>query len=142
MLQGMIAEKRPGDKVSVTVIRDGKEREINVVLENKKGSTKLKKKEYNEVLNMLGAELENLDKDVAKKLDIDGGVKVTELYAGKLRRQTQMRDGFIITHIDGRKVKDVEDVMKALEDKEGGVMLEGVYEDMPGKFYYAIGLNS
>ncbi|OEJ98572.1 serine protease [Flavivirga aquatica] len=142
MLQGIIAEKRPGDKVTVTVIRDGKQKEINVVLENKKGSTKLKKKEHNEVLNMLGAELENLDKDVAKKLNIDGGVKVTELYAGKLRRQTQMRDGFIITHIDGRKVKDIEDVMKAIEDKEGGVMLEGVYEDMPGKYYYAFGLNS
>ena len=142
MLQGMIAEKRPGDKVDVTIIRDGKEKEISVVLENKKGSTKLKKKEHNEVLNILGAELENLDKEVAKKLDIDGGVKVTELYAGKLRRQTQMRDGFIITHIDGRKIKDVEDVMKALEDKEGGVMLEGIYEDMPGKYYYAFGLNS
>lgn len=142
MLQGMIAEKRPGDKVDVTIIRDGKEKEISVVLENKKGSTKLKKKEHNEVLNILGAELENLDKEVAKKLDIDGGVKVTELYAGKLRRQTQMHDGFIITHIDGRKIKDVEDVMKALEDKEGGVMLEGIYEDMPGKYYYAFGLNS
>jgi Do/DeqQ family serine protease len=142
MLQGIIAERRPGDKVEVLVKRDGKEKQISVVLENRQGNTKLKKKEYNEVLNMLGAELENLDKDVAKKLKIDGGVKVTELYAGKLRRQTQMKEGFIITHIDGRKIKNVEEVMDVIEDKDGGVMLEGVYEDMPGKYYYAFGLNS
>jgi S1-C subfamily serine protease len=142
MLQGIIAERRPGDKVEVLVKRDGKEKQISVVLENRQGNTKLKKKEYNEVLNMLGVALENLDREVAKKLKIDGGVKVTELYAGKLRRQTQIKEGFIITHIDGHKIKNVEELMDVIEDKDGGVMLEGVYEDMPGKYYYAFGLNS
>ena len=75
-------------------------------------------------------------------MGVESGVKITALYAGKLRKFTQVREGFIITHIDGQRVKDVEDVMNALEDKQGGVMLEGVYEDMPGKYYYAIGLDS
>ena len=30
----------------------------------------------------------------------------------------------------------------ALENKEGGVMIEGIYEDIPGKQYYAFGLGS
>ena len=61
-----------------------------------------------------------------KKLRIDGGVKVVQLYPGILRKETNMREGFIITHIDGKKVKEVADLTDLLENKEGGVMLEGV----------------
>jgi S1-C subfamily serine protease len=93
-------------------------------------------------LNLLGAELKALDGEEAEELGIESGVKITSLYAGKLQKATKVREGFIITHVDGRRVKDIEDVMDALEDKEGGVMLEGVYEDMPGKYYYAFGLDS
>ena len=141
-LQELIALKRPGDKVSLIANREGKEKEFKVTLQSRIGSTKVKKKEHTKILNLLGAELEALDKSEAKKLGIDSGVKITSLYAGKLRKFTQVREGFIITHIDGQRVKNVEDVMNALEDKQGGVMLEGVYEDMPGKYYYAFGLDS
>lgn len=141
-LQGMIAEKRPGDKVKLRISRKGKEKEINVVLKSRQGSTKLKKKEHQKILNQLGAELENIDKDLAGKLNIDGGVKVTQLYAGKLRLQTQMQEGFIITHINGRKIKDIDDVMESLNNQKGGVMIEGIYEELPGKHYYAFGLDS
>ena len=124
------------------VNRDGKEKTFTVVLENSNGSTKISKKEQNEVLNFLGADFETLDREKAKELDIDGGVKVVNLYAGKLRKETQIREGFIITHIDGKKVKDIKDLVEALENKNGGVMLEGIYEDMPGKYYYAFGMDS
>ena len=52
-----------------------------------------------------------------------------------------MREGFIITHIDGKRINDIEDVAAVLENKKGGVMLEGVYED-GSKYYYAFGLDS
>ncbi|EDP94179.1 Do family serine endopeptidase [Kordia algicida OT-1] len=141
-LQELIALKRPGDAVTLLVNRKGKEKEYKVTLQNRIGSTKLKKKEHAKILNLLGAELEALDENEAEKLGINSGVKVTTLYAGKLKKFTQLREGFIITHIDGQRIKNVEDVMNALKDKKGGVMLEGIYEDMPGKYYYAIGLNS
>ena len=141
-LQEIIASKRPGDKVEVTVRRNGKDENFNVILENAEGTTDIMKKEKKEVLNLLGADFETLDKAVAKKLNIDGGVKVSRLYPGKIRKETQMREGFIITHIDGKKVTDIEDVAAILEDKKGGVMLEGTYEDEPGKYYYAFGMDS
>ncbi|TYA78597.1 Do family serine endopeptidase [Seonamhaeicola marinus] len=141
-LQELIALKRPGDEVALVVNREGKEKEFKVTLQNRIGSTKVKKKEHAKILNFLGAELEALEKEEAKKIGVDSGVKITSLYAGKLRKFTQVREGFIITHIDGHKVKSVKDVMDALENKQGGVMLEGVYEDMPGKYYYAIGVDS
>jgi len=141
-LQEIIARHRPGDQVVVTVRRDGKEKDFKVTLENAKGTTDIVKREKKEVLNLLGADFETLDKETVEELDIDGGVRVIRLYPGKIRKETQMREGFIITHIDGKKIKDVEDVAEALEDKDGGVMLEGVYEGSPDKYYYAFGMNS
>ncbi|NNE75680.1 MAG: Do family serine endopeptidase [Pricia sp.] len=141
-LQEVIASKRPGDKVSVSVKRDGKEKTFDVVLENAEGTTAIMRKEKKEVLNLLGADFQNLDTEVAKKLNIDGGVQVARLYPGKIRKETQMREGFIITHIDGKKINDVDDIAKALEDKKGGVMFEGVYESSPEKYYYAFGIDS
>jgi Do/DeqQ family serine protease len=139
-LQEVIARHRPGDEVAITVNREGKEKTFKVTLSNRKGNTDVVRKEHREVLNILGAEFETLDKQVAKKLDIPGGVKVTTLYAGKLRRNTNMRAGFIITKVDGKTVKNVDELVKAFAGKKGGVMLEGVYEDIPGEYYYAIGM--
>ena len=141
-LQEIIASKRPGDKVVVTVKRNGKEKEFDVVLENANGTTDIVKREKKEVLNLLGADFEALDDEIAQKLDLDGGVKVARLYPGKIRKQTQMKEGFIITHIDGKKVRDLNDISKALENKAGGVMLEGVYEGSTTKYYYAFGMDS
>lgn len=140
-LQEIIAQHRPGDKVSVVVNREGKEREFNVTLENVQGTTDTSKKENIEILNYLGADFETVDKETARKLNIDGGVRVVNLYPGLLRQSTQMRPGYIITHVDGKKVESIAELVSRLENKKGGVMFEGVYEDMPGKYYYAFGLD-
>ncbi len=139
-LQEIIARHRPGDKVNVKVLRKGKEKTFTVTLSNRKGKAELVSKEKADVLTVLGGEFETIDEATARKLDIAGGVKVRELHAGKLRKYTNMRPGFIITKVDGKPVKSVEDLVKALENKKGGVMLEGVYEDLPGTYYYAFGM--
>jgi serine protease Do len=139
-LQELIASHRPGDKVKVIVDRAGKEKEIVVTLSNRSGSTDLVQKEDKELLSILGCELKALDVKTARKIGIEGGVKVVKLSEGKLRRYTQMREGFIITHANNRPVKTVEDFLKLLDNKEGGVMIAGVYEDIPGRYYYAFGL--
>lgn len=141
-LQEMIARYRPGDKVTVKVDRGGKMKAFQVVLNNRQGSTALvEKPEQKDALALLGAEFETLNSDVARKLDIDGGVKVAKLYAGQLRKYTDMREGFIITKVDGRAVATVEELAAALEGKAGGVMLEGIYENIPGVRYYAFGMQ-
>lgn len=51
-----------------------------------------------------------------------------------------MSEGFIITHIDGKEVKSVKHLFELIKNKKGGVMIEGIYQDIPGKYYYALGL--
>lgn len=139
-LQEIIANHRPGDKVKVLVDRKGKQKEYVVTLNNREGTTASVKKEDKDLLGVLGCELKEVDANTAKKLGIEGGVKVTKLYDGKLKRHTQIQEGFIITHANNQVVKTVADFMKNLKSGGEGVMIHGVYEDIPGKYYYAFGL--
>lgn len=140
-LQEYIARKRPGDDVKILVNRSNMEKSFIVTLESSTGSTIVKKKEYRELFNKLGADFDTLKKDKAKQLGIEGGVQLVELYPGLLRNSTQIKSGFIITKVNDVYVKDVEEFVNQIEKQNGGVMLEGIYEDIPGKKYYAFGLN-
>jgi serine protease Do len=137
-LQEQISHYRPGDKVAVTISREGEEKVVMATLKNKSGDTMLAKKETNAVLSLLGANFESLSETDMSKLGLSGGVKITSLDAGKLR-SAGIKEGFIITSIDKKKINSLDDVKLALENKEGGVLIEGVYTNGM-KAYYAIGL--
>lgn len=136
----IVGRHRPGDKVNLKIDRKGKEIDFVVTLRNEYGKEKITEKDSQEILEILGVELKEIDKKDAKKLNIDSGLQIIQLYDGILKRSTSAEAGFIITKVDGRKVKTIDDFVKYLESKKGGVMLEGIYEDFPGTYYYAFGL--
>ncbi|GIL22011.1 MAG: serine protease [Bacteroidota bacterium] len=133
-----IGRKRPGDKVRVTVNRNGKELVLPVTLKNSEGTTGTVKREEKADVAALGLELEDLDSKVLKRLDITSGVKVKELDA-KLKR-SGMREGFIITHVDDKAVKSVKEVNEILKKKKTGELITfaGLYEDYPREYIYAL----
>lgn len=134
-----IGTRRPGDKVNVTVNRDGKEITIPVELTNREGKAEVVKLEELKGVAALGIELEEIDEKVLKNLDIENGVRVKELGNGKISRYTEMRKGFIITRINDTPVKSVKDVNEILKKKKSGelIILSGVYQDYPREFNYA-----
>ncbi len=140
-LIGYVGSKRPGDKVNVTVNRNGSEENFVVTLKNREGNTEIIRNERPEILTALGAELEAVDSETLTELGIKSGVIVKNLYAGKLRSETEIREGFIITKIDGDQVKSPEDVVKKLENRTGGVLIEGRYEGSNRTYYYGMGLD-
>ena len=135
-LQEQIGRFRPGDKVNVTVMRDGTEKTFAVVLRNKDGDTRVVKND--QVLNLLGGTFENISKDDQAKLGIQGGVKISKLLPGKLR-SAGIREGFIITSIDKKPVRTMEDIDNALKTKQGGVLVEGIYPNGL-RAYYGFGI--
>ncbi len=142
-LQELIARHRPGDVVKVKVNRKGAVKTFDVRLTTRSGKDKItasKNGSDADVLGILGIELEAIDKKTAQKLEIPGGLRVKSIDEGKIRRSTSMREGFIITHLDGKPIDDVEEFVRALKGRKGGVMLEGVYPDQPGVHYYAFGM--
>jgi Do/DeqQ family serine protease len=135
-----IGRHRPGDEVMVTVNRNGREMNFPVRLAGEKGSRKVVAMEDRDVVDILGGTFKELDPQTARKLGVDGGVMITELNDGLLKGQTGIKEGFVITGINHRPVKSVKDLRKALEDTDGGVLVQGVYENYPGELYFAFGL--
>lgn len=139
-LIGYVGSKRPGDQISVLVNRNGNEQTFDITLKNRDGNTRIIKEEKAEVLLSLGIDLEELDNDTLDELDLSNGVKVKNIRPGKISKYTDMRKGFIITKIDGERVKTAQDVIDLLEEKSGGVLIEGIYGDGSGTYYYGLGM--
>ena len=140
-LRELIARHHPGDKVQLKVDRFGKSNDFTVTLSSPEGNSKTSRIDQPPVLSPLGAEFKDADEKTCKRLGIDGGVEVAKLYAGKLRR-TGMKEGFIITAVDGKEVEDIQQLSSRLKSKKSGegVMLQGVYNDGGGTYYYAFGM--
>ncbi len=137
-LQEQIGRFRPGNKVVVTVLRDGEEVEIPVTLTNRFGNTEVIEKREARLSTDLGATFKELTKAELKKLDIEGGIQISDLKGGKLR-SSGIREGFIVTHVDKEPIKNFDQLIKALKDREGGVLIEGIYPNGI-KGYYGLGL--
>ncbi len=138
-LQAKIGEFRPGDKINVTLKRDGQFLSKTVTLKNLEGSTSILVDDHLDLLKSLGAKFADLSDEEKEKLGIDNGVKVEELFPGKLRT-TGMSDGFVITSIDNQPIKDREDLLNTLQEKQGGILIQGLYEK--GRMvYYGLGMK-
>ncbi len=134
-----VSRYRPGEKIVVTANRDGNEKSFNVTLRNRDGNTAIVKNEAKDVLPMLGAKIMVAPGDILRKLGIDHGVQVTDLSDG-LFRNAGIREGYIITEVDKKPIRNVEDLSKILANKSGGVLLEGVYPNRV-RAYYGFGMN-
>jgi Do/DeqQ family serine protease len=139
-LQEMIGRHRPGDEVTVVVNRKGEEKKLKIPLKNLEGNTQIVKDTRSEVVKSLGAEFTDLTAKEKEREKLDGGVKVSKLYPGKLRSSTNMKEGFIITKINRKPVTSARQLAEMLESEEGGILIEGVYPGNPTAYYYAFGL--
>ncbi len=111
-LHETLAQHRPGDKVKLRILRDKKEKDIEMVLKNEQGTTKVVK---NVDMDILGAAFREVPAELKKQLNLGYGLEVTGVTSGKMQ-EAGIRKGFIILKANGQLMKtvsDMEDVMKA-----------------------------
>ncbi len=130
---------RPGEKITVVVHRNGVEKSFKVTLRNREGSTSIVKNEIADVAPMLGAKMQVAPSELLRKLGVDHGVQVTELGDGLLSR-AGIREGYVITEIDKKPIRSIEELSKILSTKSGGILLEGIYPNKV-RAYYGFGIN-
>lgn len=138
-LQEQLSSFRPGDKVDVTISRNGTEKTMNVTLKNNEGTFGIVKPST--MVDKLGAELVTLDPAKAKQLGLDGGVVVKKINEGALNDQTRMRDGFIITKVNGKEVKNLDDLKNEIGTSTD-ITISGVYPGYSEPFEYPITLDN
>ena len=133
-----IAAMRPGDKVAITYQHNGAEKTASVALKGDAGT-------YASVLapaatsESLGASFEALPRAKAAELGIAGGVAIKELGRGIISEQTRIREGFIITKVNGRRVSSVDELNGVLRASGNSAIISGIYPAQPQREYqYAL----
>jgi Do/DeqQ family serine protease len=135
---GQIATHRPGDKITITYRREGKETTTPVTLKNISGTTEVVK---TSMIDKLGADLRSLSKEGAKELGVNGGVVVVSIKGG-LMSKVRVQEGYVILKANGKEVKTVEEFTKVIEGATGSVKLEGVYPGYEGVHTVVINLGT
>lgn len=131
-LQEYVARNRPGDKIDVTYLRGGKESTVEATLKNIMGEERMYRREA--AMEIQGATISEIDEDTKGDLDISGGVQLNNIKNGKWS-EAGIKDGFIITSVDKREIKTINDLMASLANKEGGILIGGVYPDGEEVYY-------
>ncbi|NCD69299.1 trypsin-like peptidase domain-containing protein [Mucilaginibacter agri] len=133
-LQERIGRLQPGDKVKLTVLRDGGTKDIAVTLKgdiaptNKTAAARSKSAE--ELYNKLGASFKPLTPQEKGKLHVGSGVLVTQVRSGGFFDETDIPVGSVITSINKQPINGVADIDKAITNlRNGMVIITGVYPD-------------
>ncbi|EGD33823.1 serine protease HtrA [Capnocytophaga sp. oral taxon 338 str. F0234] len=106
-LSGHINTKRPNDSVKITILRDGKEKDITVKLQ----------KNDSYVANDLGIIVKNLSEKDKKEFKIKKGVKITKTSPLFIENGVNL-DGKVLISINGKEVTDIDSVKNILDNSK------------------------
>jgi serine protease Do len=136
-LQEQVGKHNPGDKVVLLVLRDNKEKTIDVILKSIEGKTEIIRAEKIESNKILGSEFESLTRDERMKFHIANGVRLKKAGEKSILKERGVPNGYIVISVDKKAVSSLSELKAALENKKEGTLLEGINPD-GSKGYYAV----
>jgi len=126
-LQGILAQKRPGDKINLTYLRNKSKKTVTLTLKNEKGNTKVVK---DADLDVLGGQFRPITDSQKEQLNIGYGLQVLKVSGGKLK-DAGVPQGFVIQRVNDQSIKTIEDLQKVVKDasksKEPVLWIQGIY---------------
>jgi len=126
-LQEMVARKRPGDKVEVKYLRDGKEMTTTATLKNPSGDTKVVVKEVPKTSEYNGVTFEDVTANIRQRLQLEGGASIISV-DNEAWIEAGVKEGFIVTRVGRTKINNASDLVDTLKKHEGQeVSILGVY---------------
>ncbi len=140
-LTNIIAQKRPGDKITISYLRDKKKKEATLTLKNEQGNTKVVKNADSDVL---GGQFRAITDQQKEQLNIGYGLEVLKVNGGKLK-DAGVPKGFIIQRINDESIKSIDDLQKVVKEastsKEPVLYIQGIYPTGK-KGYFAVPLQN
>lgn len=126
-LQGIIGQKRPGDKVTVKYLHNKKEKTATLTLKNEQGNTKVVK---NADVDVLGIDVRPVTESQKKNLEIQYGLEVIKVSGGKMK-EAGVPKGFIIQRVNDEPMKTFDDLQEAVKNansmKEQMLIIRGIF---------------
>lgn len=145
----LIRKKKPGDKLSLKVIHDGKNKTIKVELASYKdkedehqffysynfdddeSGDKYSKPPFSVFFGglnrpYLGIHMQDMNEDLAKyfNVDVEDGVLITDVEEDSPAEEAGMKPGDILSKIDGESVEVTDDILEILGDYDSGEEVE------------------
>ncbi len=138
-LQEYLNGKRPGDKVSITYLRNKKSITKSTTLKNAQGNTNVVKPAD---IDVLGGNFREITSEQKQNLNISYGLEVLKVNNGALK-EAGINRGFIIQKINDEPIKTLDElqsiVKKASTSKEPVLFIQGIYSTGK-KAYFAVPL--
>jgi len=128
-LTSKISGFKPGDKVTIKIMRDGKPRDVKVTL-GKRPAVHQQLGENEETPSRpsgeqkLGMAVQNLDASLARELGVkpSSGIVVTEVQAGSPAAEAGLTAGDVIVEVNRRPVKDVREFLSLIKSGQQGLL--------------------
>ena len=134
-VQAKVNNYHPGDKATITYIRDGKQQEAQVVFQAVIQGEAVVHTDGGVIF--YGATLKEADTETLRRLGLKGGVEIVTLSNGKMA-EAGAREGSIITYVNGAAVSKPEEVVTKAKKASRAIYVEGV--DKNGRsFYFGFG---
>ena len=139
-LQEYLANKRPGDKVTITYLREKNKKSATVTLKNAQGNTNVVKTAD---LDVLGGNFREITKEQKEQLGVNYGLEVTKVNNGALKN-AGVPKGFIIQKVNDQPMKTLDELQEAVKSastsKEPVLFIQGIFSTGK-KAYYAVPLE-
>ena len=123
-----VGSKRPGDKVAVTYLRNGRTNTVNVTLRDEKGGTSFRSKADLTVTEKIGADFEPLSERFKTDYGLNSGVIAKNVQSGSEMSKIGVVDNYIVIEVNGKPVNSQKDVEKILQGYNGNVQVKYVDE--------------
>jgi serine protease Do len=132
-LEERVGELQPGDKLNLTVLRNGAEKNFNVTLKADVVAPRAvaeTSKSASELFNKLGASFMPITKEQKSQFHINSGLVVTQVRPGRLFDDTEIPVGSVITKINRQSIGSTTDMDNAITNTRNGVLvISGFYPD-------------
>ena len=122
-VQETVSRFSPGDTAVLTVIRDGKEKKLDVRF---KGTAQENgTKTGDGAVAFYGSSIKEASKETLERLGLSSGVEIVELGPGKLKDAGAV-EGFVIQYVNDESVKTPQDVIDIVKKSKRAVFVQGV----------------
>ncbi len=113
----------PGDKASIVVLRNGKEKTLEVTFKGTamENGTKIE----DGAVAFFGSAIKEASKETLERLGIDHGVEIVSVGPGKIM-DAGVSEGFVIMYINNQPVQKPQDVIDLVKKSKRAVFVEGV----------------
>ena len=131
-LMEAVSQMSPGDEISVSVLREGKQIDLQVKMVSE-SSTQTVAVEGNKLI-LYGATFEPLGETEKARYRLSHGFKITRVEPGKFS-QAGLKAGFILVNVDNRPITSIGALKEALTSNKNGVQIDGLYPNGMRAFY-------